>query len=147
MNRSDAIRCVLREKGREVHSISPDTSVYEALEVMADREVGALLVMNGARLVGLISERDYARKVILQGRSSRDTAVTDIMTEDVVTVTSERTVDECMMLMTGKRVRHLPVMNGDDVIGIVSLGDLVKHVISSQREEIEMLQAYIAGTY
>ncbi len=148
MNRSDAIRCVLREKGREVYSVTPDTSVFDALNLMADKEIGALLV-NGedGRLCGLISERDYARKVILQGRSSKDTEVTDIMTEGVVTVTPSHTVDECMQIMTELRIRHLPVQEGNTVVGVISMGDLVKYVITAQREEIETLQAYIAGSY
>jgi CBS domain-containing protein len=148
MNHSDAIRCVLRDKGREVYSVTPDASVLDALALMADREIGALLVMReDGRLCGLISERDYARKVILQGRSSRDTEVADIMTEGVVTVTPSHTVDECMKLMTELRIRHLPVQEGNTVVGVVSVGDLVKYVISAQLHEIESLHAYIAGTY
>jgi CBS domain-containing protein len=147
MNRSDAIRCVLRDKGRQVYSVTPNTSVYDALALMADMEIGALLVMEDGRLCGLISERDYARKVILQGRQSRDTEVTDIMTEGVVTVTPSHTVDECMKIMTELRIRHLPVQEGNAVVGLVSMGDLVKYVISAQRDEIEALHAYIAGTY
>ena len=147
MNNSDAIGRVLKHKGDEIWSVTPDTTVYDALEKMADREVGALLVMDEGRLVGVISERDYARKVILQGRSSRDTAVSDIMTHGVVTVTPSHTVDECMKLMTELRVRHLPVTEGGRISGVVSLGDLVKYVISAQEEEIQHLQAYIAGAY
>jgi CBS domain-containing protein len=147
MNRSDAIRCVLRDKGRQVYSVTPNTSVYDALALMADMEIGALLVMEDGRLCGLISERDYARKVILQGRQSRDTEVTDIMTEGVVTVTPSHTVDECMKIMTELRIRHLPVQEGNAVVGLVSMGDLVKYVSSAQRDEIEALHAYIAGTY
>src|SRR5688572_29390493 len=112
MNNNDAISRVLRQKGEQIWSVAPDTTVYDALEIMADREVGALLVLEGDRLSGVISERDYARKVILQGRSSRDTAVGDIMTHGVVTVTPSHTVDECMKLMTELRVRHLPVTEG-----------------------------------
>lgn len=147
MNKSDAISRVLKHKGDEIYSVTPDTTVYDALEKMADREVGALLVMQEGRLVGVISERDYARKVILQGRSSRDTAVSDIMTHGVVTVTPSHTVDECMKLMTELRVRHLPVTEGGRISGVVSLGDLVKYVISAQEEEIQHLHAYIAGAY
>jgi CBS domain-containing protein len=147
MNNNDAISRVLRQKGAEIWSVAPDTTVYDALEIMADREVGALLVLEGDRLSGVISERDYARKVILQGRSSRDTAVGDIMTHGVVTVTPSHTVDECMKLMTELRVRHLPVTEGGRIVGIVSLGDLVKYVITAQQEEIQHLHAYIAGAY
>lgn len=148
MNCSDAIRCVLREKGRQVYSVTPNTSVFDALALMAEREIGALLVTReDGRLCGLISERDYARKVILQGRSSRETEVADIMTEGIVTVTPSHTVDECMKIMTELRIRHLPVMEGMTVTGLVSMGDLVKYVISAQSHEIEALHAYIAGTY
>jgi CBS domain-containing protein len=148
MNSSDAIRCVLREKGRQVYSVSPNTSVYDALALMAEKEIGALLVTReDGRLCGLISERDYARKVILQGRLSRDTEVADIMSEGVVTVTPSHTVDECMKIMTELRIRHLPVMEGMTVTGLVSMGDLVKYVISAQLHEIEALHAYISGSY
>lgn len=147
MNRTDAISSVLNRKGREVFSIPPSTCVYDALEIMADREVGAIIVMEDGRLAGVVSERDYARKVILQGRSSRDTAVSEIMTEDLVTVTPRHTIDECLKLMTDHRVRHLPVMDGGVVAGVVSLGDLVKWIISAQEEEIQHLHAYITGGY
>lgn len=148
MNRSDAIRCVLREKGRQVYSVTPDTSVFDALALMAEKEIGALLVTReDGRLCGLISERDYARKVVLQGRLSKDTEVADIMSEGVVTVTQSHTIDECMKIMTELRIRHLPVMDGTAVAGVISMGDLVKYVISAQRHEIEALHAYIAGSY
>jgi CBS domain-containing protein len=147
MNKNDAISCVLRSKGGEIWSVAPQTCVYDALEIMADREVGALLVMEGSHLAGVVSERDYARKVILQGRSSKDTAVSEIMTSEVVTVTPRHTVDECMKLMTELRVRHLPVTDGVHIAGIVSLGDLVKYVITAQEQEIQHLTAYIAGAY
>jgi CBS domain-containing protein len=147
MNNNDAISRVLRQKGEQIWSVTPDTTVYDALEIMADREVGALLVLESDDLVGVISERDYARKVILQGRSSKDTLVADIMTHGVVTVTPSHTVDECMKLMTELRVRHLPVTEGSQIVGVVSLGDLVKYVITAQQEEIQHLHAYIAGAY
>jgi len=147
MNCTDAIGSVVRQKGREVFSIAPGASVYEALSVMADREIGALLVMEDDRLVGMISERDYARKVILQGRSSRDTSVAEIMTPDRISVTPCETVDECMKMMTEHRVRHLPVLDRGEVVGVVSLGDLVKWVIDAQEAEIQHLHAYIAGGY
>jgi len=114
---------------------------------MAEKGVGALLVIEENRLLGVISERDYARKVILQGRSSKETAVEEIMTEDLVAVTPDQTVDDCMKLMTEHRVRHLPILQGRDVLGVVSMGDLVKYVITSQADEIEHLQAYITGGY
>lgn len=147
MNRTDQVRCVLQNKGREVFSISPSASVYDALSMMADRKVGALLVTEGDRLAGVISERDYARKVILQGRSSRDTAVLEIMSSDLITVTPSHTVDDCMKLMTEHRVRHVPVMDRGAIAGVVSMGDLVKYIIGAQEAEIQHLQAYIAGSY
>jgi CBS domain-containing protein len=147
MDRTDAILSVLKQKGTGVFSISPSTCVYDALEIMADKEIGALPVMVSGRLAGMVSERDYARKVILQGKSSKDTAVSEIMTSEVITVTPEDSVDTCMMLMTQHRVRHLPVVERDEVVGIVSLGDLVKYVISAQEQEISHLHAYITGGY
>lgn len=147
MNRTDSIRTVLRRKGRDVFSISPQTSVYDALAEMAQKEVGALLVMEDGRLLGLVSERDYARKVILQGRSSRDTQVLEIMSEDLITATPQQSVDDCLLLMTDFRIRHLPVVDGGEVVGIVSTGDLVKWIMGAQTAEIEHLQAYISGGY
>jgi CBS domain-containing protein len=147
MNRTDSIHSVLRQKGHDVFSIPPGTSVYDALALMAEKEVGALLVMEDNHLRGIISERDYARKVILQGRSSKETGVVEIMSDELITVPPDQTVDYAMKLMTEYRVRHVPVMDGGQVIGVVSMGDLVKYVISAQMEEIEHLTAYIAGGY
>jgi CBS domain-containing protein len=137
---------ILNAKGHDTWSISPDASVYDAIALMADKEVGALLVLQDQGLVGIISERDYARKVILKGRSSRDTPVRDIMTDRVVYVRPEQTVDECMALMTQKRIRHLPVLDGDRIVGIVSIGDLVKSLISEKEHLIEQLESYITGS-
>lgn len=147
MQNNDAVSSVLKGKGREVYWVAPSTSVYDALQIMAEKEVGALLVMQDGLSVGLVSERDYARKVILQGRLSKDTAVSEIMTSDLVSVTPQDTVDECMRLMTEHRVRHLPVMSNGEVVGMISLGDLVKWIIDSQEAEIRQLHAYIAGGY
>jgi len=138
-----SVRQLLDRKGREVFSIAPAASVLEAIRMMAERHVGALLVMQGNTLSGILSERDYARKVILMGRSSADTPVRDIMTTPVLTVQPETTVEKCMQLMTERRVRHLPVTDGGRVIGMVSIGDLVKAVIAEQQQQIEQLESYI----
>lgn len=134
---------LLTAKGREIHSIGPDARVLDALKLMADRDVGALVVKEGEKLVGIISERDYARKVILLGKSSQDIPVREIMTARVVTVNPGNTVEECMALMTDKRIRHLPVTDGDRLIGVLSIGDLVKEVIAEQEATIRQLESYI----
>jgi CBS domain-containing protein len=137
------LKQLLSAKGGQVHSIRPDAKVFEALQLMAQKDVGALVVVDGARLAGILSERDYARKVILHGKSSQDIAVRDIMTSDVVRVDPERTVEECMSLMTQRRIRHLPVCEGDKLVGLVSIGDLVKEVIAEQEQTIRQLESYI----
>ncbi|HEY0766766.1 MAG TPA: CBS domain-containing protein [Steroidobacteraceae bacterium] len=137
------VRQLLDRKGRAVFSVGPDAPVLEAIRAMAEHHIGALLVMKGEALQGIVSERDYARKVILRGRSSSDTPVRDIMTSPVLTVSPETSVDQCMQLVTDKRVRHLPVVEQDRVIGMVSIGDLVKAVIAEQRQQIEQLESYI----
>jgi CBS domain-containing protein len=136
---------LLQTKGSEVFSVTPQDSVLRAIEVMATRHVGALLVMDQGSLIGIISERDYARKVILKNRSSHDTPVSDIMTSPAVSVTPEDTVHRCMEIMTAGRFRHLPVVKGGRVVGMLSIGDLVKAVIQEQTEHIEQLERYIAG--
>ena len=139
------VKHLLAEKGNQVHAIGPDDPVLAAVQAMADRYIGALLVMHGDELVGIVSERDYARKIVLKGRSSSATPVRDIMTSPVISVSPSDSVDTCMRLCTDSRVRHLPVVDGGKVIGVVSIGDLVKAVISEQGEQIEQLQRYIAG--
>ena len=143
---SDTAASILRQKGHQVWSVSPDESVFQAIRLMADRGIGALMVLADEMLVGIISERDYARKVVLQGKSSKDTRVRSIMTSPVITVAPEHTVDDCMRLVTSERIRHLPVVQGGKVIGVVSIGDLVRNVISTQRETIHYLQQYIVGS-
>jgi len=135
----------LDRKGHDIWSVRPNDSVFDSLKLMADKEIGALLVMDGEKLVGIVTERDYARKVILEGKSSKNTPVKDVMTRKVLCVPPERTIDECMALMTDKRARHLPVVDQKRVIGIVSIGDLVKAMISEQQVLIDQLQQYISG--
>ncbi|MBT7951014.1 MAG: CBS domain-containing protein [Gammaproteobacteria bacterium] len=136
---------LLGDKGQEIWSVGPHATVYETIEIMADKGVGALVVMENEKLVGIISERDYARKVILQGRSSRDTPVVDIMTSDIIHTSPESTVDECMALMTDNKIRHLPVMTDEKLLGVISIGDLVKATIIEQKSTIEQLERYISG--
>lgn len=138
-------RHLLEGKGGDIFAIAPEGSVLDAIRLMAQKHVGALLVMRGDALVGIVSERDYARNVILKDRSSRDTAVGDIMSSPVITVTPGASLDECMRTVTDHRVRHLPVLDGSRVIGVLSIGDLVKAVIDDQAREIEQLQSYIAS--
>jgi len=143
----DTLDSVLRFKGRQVWSIAPTATVYEAIARMSEKSVGALLVLSEGRLAGIISERDYARKVILKDRSSKQTQVWEIMTDRVITASQDNTVEECMRSMTEHHIRHLPVLNGDNVIGIVSIGDLVNWTISAQEATIGHLQGYIEGRY
>lgn len=139
------VKHLLDEKGRAIHAISPDEPVLAAIRLMAERGIGALVVLKDGALMGIVSERDYARKVILKNRSSSDTPVREVMTSAVITVSPSDTVDTCMRLCTDSRVRHLPVVDGGKVVGVVSIGDLVKAVISEQGEQIEQLHRYIAG--
>ena len=134
---------ILRSKGNEVWSIGPDEMIIDALRIMAEKRIGALLVMNEGKLVGIVSERDYARKVALEERSSRTSKVHEIMSTRVLCARPEQTVNECLALMTDKRARHLPIVDHKQVIGVVSIGDLVKSIIAEQQHEIEQLQYYI----
>ncbi len=139
------VKDILKVKGRNVWSVGPGASVYDAMKIMADREVGALMVIEGTKLIGIISERDYARKVILQGRSSKNTQVKEIMTTHVMYARHEQKVEECMALMTEKRFRHLPVIDEGQLVGVISIGDLVKSIITEQRFTIEQLERYISA--
>jgi CBS domain-containing protein len=139
------VRNILQVKGNKVHSVSPDTSVYDALESLEEKNLGALMVIENGKLVGVFTERDYARKVILKGRSSKDTVVRDIMSPNPISVTPDTTIDECMQLMTNKYIRHLPVIDREELIGVISIGDVVKSMIKEKDFIIENLEHYITG--
>lgn len=141
------VRNILKNKGSNVWTISPRNTVYQALEMMADKDVGALLVMDNKKVVGVFSERDYARKVILKGKSSVNTTVGELMSKNVFYVTPDDTIDECMAIMSEKRIRHLPVIENEELLGLVSIGDVVNHVISHQEFKIQELKKYITGSY
>lgn len=147
MRISGTISEILKHKSGQVWSISPETTVFDAIQLMAGKDVGALLVMSNDKIVGLISERDYTRKIALKGKSSRQTPVREIVSTPVISVTPQHTVEDCMRLMTTNRVRHLPVLEGERVIGIVSIGDLVNWTISAQSVAIDQLENYISGQY
>jgi CBS domain-containing protein len=143
----ETVRSLLAQKGDVLWSISPEATVFDAITSMSEKHVGALMVLSGTHLVGIITERDYARKVILKGRQSRETRVREIMTSPVLYITPDQTVAECMRLMTSRRVRHLPVLEGERVVGMLSIGDVVNWIITAQDETIRHLHNYIAGTY
>ncbi len=139
------VRDILQDKGNQVWTIGPDQTVFDALNLMADKQIGALVVVDDQKVIGMLSERDYARKVILKGKTSRETPVREIMTSKVCYVSPDRTVDECMALMTDKNIRHLPVLENENLSGLVSIGDVVKSMISEREFIIERLEAYISG--
>lgn len=139
------VKDILRVKGNTILSVAPDTIIFDALYLMGEKNVGALLVMENEKLVGIFSERDYARKIILKGRTSLDTEVREIMTPEVITVYPEETISECMILMSQKRIRHLPVVQCDKVVGVISIGDVVKYIIEEQELVIEHFKLYISG--
>ena len=147
MNVSGTIETILNQKSGEIWSVAPGSTVYDAVEKMAAKNVGALVVMDGESLVGIVSERDYTRKVMLRGKRSRETFVHEIMSSDLKTVEPKESVDDCLRFMTEKRVRHLPVVLDGKLRGVVSIGDLVKHVISVQNATLDHLEAYISGGY
>lgn len=139
------VKMVLDSKGYEIYSVAPDTPVLDALKLMAEKGIGAVLVLEGDKVVGIMSERDYARKVALKGKTAEGTRVSEIMTEDVIYVEPSQPIEECMALMVGKRIRHLPVLDGSTLAGIISIGDVVKAMISEQQTLIEQLESYIRG--
>ena len=144
----DPLSSVLKNKSADIWQTTPEAMVFDAIRLMSEKNVGALLVMNGGKLAGIVSERDYTRKVILAGKSSKDTPVSEIMTEEVITATPGEPVVTCMKAMTEKRIRHLPVLDGNgDVVGVVSIGDLVKWMVSAQSALIDQLESYITGSY
>ena len=147
MDVSGNISAILNQKTGEIYSVPPDASVFDAVSLLAEKNVGALLVMDGDKLVGLLSERDYTRKVMLRGKRSRETTVAEIMSTDLKVVTPREAVQDCLRLMTDKRVRHLPVLDGEKVVGVISIGDLVKWVIDCQSAAIAHLESYISGGY
>ena len=147
MNIAGTIDSLLEKKGSAVFSISPETTVFDAIKLMSDKNIGALLVMSQGKLHGIFTERDYTRKVVLKGKSSKETAVREIIVTPFVSVEPGETVEECMRLMTEHRVRHLPVLNGDQVLGILSIGDLVNWIISAQHLALTQMQDYISGKY
>ena len=143
----ETVRDILEGKGHAVYSLPPEASVYDAIALMADKGIGAVLVMKEGRLAGIVSERDYARKVILKGKLSKETRLDEVMTSPVIIVGPDQTVDECMRIVTDRRIRHLPVLDGDEVVGVVSIGDLVRAIIAAQEATIHQLHNYIAGSY
>ncbi len=145
MNPNETINEILSHKGGQVWSISPEAMVFDAIQLMADKNIGALLVTQADKLVGVLTERDYTRKVALKGKSSKQTAVKEILSGEVIHVTPDHTVEECMRLMTGHRVRHLPVLEAERIVGVVSIGDLVNWIITAQSSTIHQLQTYISG--
>ncbi len=147
MDLVDTVRSVLKAKDQNVWHVSPEECVYTAIEIMAEKHVGALLVISEGKLVGVVSERDYARKIILQGKSSKETPVKEIMTSPAIFVTPDETIQDCLTIMTEKHIRHLPVIEREIILGVISVGDLVKRIISAQQQTISDLHSYITGKY
>ena len=139
------VRNILHNKGNAVYSVEPDTMVYRAIELMCEKNIGGLLIVENGKLVGIFTERDYARKLILKGKSSKDTPIKDLMTSNLVTVTPDTSIDDCMRVMTGRKIRHLPVLENGNLVGLISIGDVVHYVIEEQKSIIEHLEHYITG--
>ena len=140
-----SVNQILQGKGHQIWSVAPDTTVYETLELMAEKNIGAVVVLDDGQLIGIFSERDYARKVVLRGKSSRTTPIAEVMTSPVISVRSEQSVDKCMRLMTDKKFRHLPVVDGNQMVGIISIGDVVSAILNEQETMINHLEDYITG--
>ena len=147
MNSSGTVSAVLHHKSPELWSIAPEATVFEAIRLMADKNIGALLVMAGGKLVGIFTERDYTRKIALQGKTSKETRVREVLSREVISVSVNHSVEDCMKLMTENRVRHLPVVEAEKVVGLVSIGDLVNWIISTQSAQIDQMAQYISGGY
>jgi CBS domain-containing protein len=147
MEITGTISAILRNKGGKVYSVTPETTVFDAIQIMADRNIGALLVMSGDKLLGIVSERDYTRKIALKGKQSKQTPVSEIMFSPVISATEESSVEECMRLMTEHRIRHLPILEMGNVVGVVSIGDLINFIIQTQREVLNSMEDYISGKY
>ena len=139
------VRNILHNKGNAVYSVEPDTMVYRAIELMCEKNIGGLLIVENGKLVGIFTERDYARKLILKGKSSKDTPIKDLMTSNLVTVSPDTSIDDCMRVMTGRKIRHLPVLENGNLVGVISIGDVVHYVIEEQKSIIEHLEHYITG--
>jgi len=139
------VRKILHAKGHDIYSVEPTTMVYRAIEIMCEKNIGGLLIVENEKLVGIFTERDYARKLILKGKSSKTTPISELMTSNLVTVSSETSIDDCMRVMTGRKIRHLPVLDNDQLVGIISIGDVVRFIIDEQRSIIEELEHYITG--
>jgi CBS domain-containing protein len=139
------VRNILQTKGNAIYSVEPDTMVYRAIELMCEKNIGGLLIVENGKLVGIFTERDYARKLILKGKSSKDTPIKDLMTSNLVTVSPETSIDDCMRVMTGRKIRHLPVLDNGNLVGVISIGDVVHYVIEEQKSIIEHLEHYITG--
>jgi len=147
MKITGTISALLQNKGAQVYSVAPETAVFDAIRLMAEKNIGALVVTSGGQVVGVFSERDYTRKVALLGRSSKETKVTEIVSAPVISADPDSSIEDCMRLMTNHRIRHLPVLEGGKLVGIVSIGDLVNWIISTQSQEIDQLKTYITGQY
>jgi len=139
------VKNILQTKGGEIYSVDPTIMVYQAIEIMCEKNIGGLLIVESGKLIGIFTERDYARKLILRGKSSKDTPIRDLMTSNLITVTPDTSIDDCMRVMVGRKIRHLPVLDNNQLVGVISIGDVVRHVIEEQKTIIQQLEHYITG--